>query len=369
MTGHSPQRGPSAARRLVGMAVITLGLAGDLGACFLLVGGHPLMGLASHVPAVGVWTLGIYVLTATSTLDQLYESDEAMKKQPSGSTFNGWTIAAAMLGLFTFPGIGTAGVSLAFGFSYLFRQRAIPRSTLGETLASLQVPALSMRPAGLEQASQVLSIVDVLRQQNTEMRRAVVRTLGFQGDKESVDILRRLLTDANPDVRSDAAVILTRLENDYNQRILKALEQIEDAPDDLEKHLQLARRYYEFAESGLLDPVSRRHYLRQAERIFSEASEAQPARLSILFERARVTHLLGRSNEAIAMLTHLLEQRPDDNAAYALLLEVAFAQQEWGIVLALSQRPHGLTKEQAEVLRWWTEIIPPAWKGAVRQHG
>lgn len=356
-----PRTVPS--RRLFGAAFIMLGLGGDGGAAYLILAQQPLPGLGLHVLAVVVWALGMQRITQPSAPEATAGADSTNKAAgPSG-----WAVAGAIVSGCTFPAIGTFGVSLAFLFSYVFRRRTIPRSTLGETLASLQVPALSMRPAGLEQASQVLTIVDVLHQQNTEMRRAVVRTLGFQGDKESVVILRRLLTDANPDVRSDAAVILTRLENDYQQRILKAQELIEAAPDDDEQLLQLGRRYQEFAESGLLDPISREHYLHEAEYIFQRATELQPNRLGIFIELARVYHHLGRSEEAIAILTYVLRQRREDTVAFALLLEVAFAQQAWGVFLQMAQQGQSLGKEQRELLRWWAEIIPPTWKGGT--HG
>jgi hypothetical protein len=260
-------------------------------AAYMILAQAPLAGLALHVLAVVVWALG---------MQRLSQPAPSAADAPTATGPSGWAVAGAIISGCTFPGLGMFSVSMAFVFSHVFRRRTIPRSTLGKTLASLQVPALSMRPAGLEQASQVLSIVDVLHQQNTEMRRAVVRTLGFQGDKESVVILRRLLTDANPDVRSDAAVILTRLENDYQLRILKAQEQIEAAPDDDERLLQLARRYQEFAESGLLDPISRDHYLHEAEYIFERATELHPTHMAIFIELARVYHHLGRSEEAEA---------------------------------------------------------------------
>jgi hypothetical protein len=362
MENAAPEPRAVAPQRLLGVAFIMLGLGGDGVAGYLILAQLLVPALAVHVLAVGVWGLGMQRLTQPAAPEPATGATRNAAHGPSG-----WAVAGTIISGCTFPAIGMFSVSVAFLFSHVLRRRTIPRSTLGETLASLQVPAFSMRPAGLEQASQVLTIADVLHQQNTEMRRAVVRTLGFQGDKESVVILRRLLTDGNPDVRSDAAVILTRLENDYQQRILKAQELIEAAPDDDEQLLQLGRRYQEFAESGLLDPISREHYLHEAEYIFARVTEMQPKRLGLFIELARIYHQVGRSEEAIAILTYVLRQRREDTVAFTLLLEVAFAQQAWSVFLQLAQQAPALAKEQRELLRWWAEIIPPTWKGGA--HG
>ncbi len=358
------RNGPSIARKLGGVWLTLLGLAGDGIACYLIVTQQPaILDLLAHASSVGIWTLGIHLLASSTSP----ASSEPARRGIIAPSLSGWTVASALLGLFLFPGIGTASVSFAFLCSYLFRRRRLPHLTLSETLASMKMPAVNMRAAGLEHASQVLPIVDILRQEKTEYRRAVVRTLGDQGDRESVKTLRRLLSDTNPDVRSDASVILTRLENEYQQRILNASQRVEHDPHDTTKRLQLARLYFQVADSGLLDQVSNRYYLAKACEMYQRETAAQPGRIDLLIDLARVYSHLDRPRDAIKLLLFVLQQESDNPTAMLLLLEVAFAEQEWGILLSVAQDARMLDVEQNELLRWWTEIIPPTWKGVL--HG
>jgi hypothetical protein len=349
----------SIASKLAGGWLAMFGLAGDLAAGYLVATQRPLLGMLVHVPSVAIWALGIQAIApGTSTGDA--------RQGVWAKSLGGWAIVSAVLGWLLFPGIGTASISFAFLLSYLFRRRRVPHLTLGETLASMQIPALDVR-ASLWQASQIVPLVDALRQERTEIRQVVVRTLGDQGDQNSVKTLRRLLGDANPDVRGDAAVILTRLENDYQQRILNAMQQVERDPGDLEERLHLARLYYQFADSGLLDQVSSQYYLEKACHIFQREASAHPGRIDVSIDLARVFSHLGRPHETIKILLGVLQREHDNPAATRLLLEVAFAEQEWGIFLSVAQDARALDPEQEELLRWWIEIIPPSWKGAL--HG
>ncbi|MBA3823657.1 MAG: HEAT repeat domain-containing protein [Ktedonobacterales bacterium] len=348
-------------RLLGGSGLAVLGLAGDLAAGYLLFVGQLLGSLALHVVAVGVWALGIHLLS--------HRPAEATPTDARGGisakTLSGWTISAGILGMFLFPGMGTLGISFAYLSSYLLRRRRIPHMTLGEELESMYMPALSLRAGALNEGSEVIPLVDVLREQGTEMRRAVVRTLGDQGDQGSVRILRRLLTDVSPDVRGDAAVVLTRLENDSSQDIVRALARAERDPQDALYRQELADRYAKFAESELLDQVSSQYYMNKACELYEEATQLHPRNMDLLVALARVYARLGRPREAMNALRFVLTQQPTHSAATVLLLETAFAEQEWSVLLAVAKDGRALNPDQTELLHWWAQIIPPDWKGAI----
>ena len=360
----TPQKrtGETAARVISGAWFTMLGQLGDVAAAYLLVAQQVLQSMVLHVLAVGVWALGIHLLSLRSAT-----APSDTRRGIAARTLSGWTISAMILGLFLFPGLGTLGISVAFLFSFLFRRRRIPHLTLGDTLASMQIPALVLRANSGGTEEPVMPLVDVLREQNTEMRRAVVRTLGDQGDQGSVEVLRRLLSDTSPDVRGDAAVILTRLENDYSQRIVRLLTAEGEEPQDAELRLRLARLYFEFADSGLLDPVSSRFYLGKARAIYQSETEAHPNRSDLFVDLARIYEQMERPSDAINILRFVLRKRPEHLPALRLLLEIAFAEQEWGLLLTTAQEVQALDPDQGELMRWWTAIIPPTWKGTA--HG
>ncbi len=351
------------ARLLSGGWFTLLGLAGDLTAGYLLLVGQVVGSLVLHVLAVGVWALGIHLLSLRAPTGVQADARRGI----SAKTLSGWTISAAILGMFLVPGLGTLGVSFAYLSSYLLRRRSIPHMTLGDTLASMQVPVLNLRTDGQGGGSEVMPLVDVLREQGTEMRRAVVRTLGDQGDEESVRVLRRLLTDASPDVRGDAAVILTRLENTFSQDIVKALARVERDPQDALYRQELAHLYVKFAESGLLDQVSSTYYLTKARALYEEATELHPHNMELLVALARVLARLGQPQQAMIALRHVLKQQPTHHAATVLLLETAFAEQQWGVLLSVARDDsRALDPDQTELLRWWAQIIPPSARGGSR---
>jgi|GEM_PF-4251698 len=337
-----------------GIWLVALGLAGDGIAGYIIIQQQFALAILQHVVAVSVWTVGIHLLT----LAPFSPGNDKQSQRPRATTFSGWTIVAATIGTFNFPGIGTACVSTAFILSFVFQRRSIPRYTLGDTLASLAIPSINLRPASLDQVSQVMPLVDVLAQRNTEMRRAVIRTLGDQGDKESVGVLRGLLTDSSLDVRSDASVILTRLENDYSQRIQRGMKQMVDDPEDVDQHIRLAQLCYQFAENGLLDAVSRQYYLEQARTILINEHEQHPRRTDITIELARIFAIMLESRQAIALLITILKEQPSHSIAAALLLDIAFAEQDWGIVLSLVQNNPILASRHSELFQWWSQVVP-----------
>jgi HEAT repeats/Tetratricopeptide repeat len=351
------------AQRLGGIWLILLGLSGDTLAAYFIIMRNSFQGLLQHFIVVGVWAFGIHLLIARPLEDLPTASPSETQSWFFKPSLSGWTITAAILGWFTFPGIGTGSISFAYLISYLFRHRRIPRYALSDSLTSLKLPSTGEYSNKVESPSQVLPFIDILRQPNTEIRQAVVRTLGDKGDKESIKILRSLLADGSPDVRGDAAVVLTRLENDYNQNILKALAIVKADPRDIEMSLHLARLCSRFADSGLLDPISQQYYLHNALHILKYIVEIYPKRNDILIDLAQVHYSLSQSRDAMQLLKRVLQQQPNNDAAFTLLLEIAFAEQDWKTLFALTQESSRFTSEQQELLKWWTDITPVALKG------
>src|SRR4051794_26226782 len=108
MSAQQPQQ-PDA------LLLVAGGLFADCAAGAAILAGHPLLGIALHLPAVALWVEGIARLTGGS----LWHARRSRRsEQPAGAPApSGWPIGAAVLGLALFPGLGTIGYSLALACS------------------------------------------------------------------------------------------------------------------------------------------------------------------------------------------------------------------------------------------------------------
>src|SRR5207248_9444414 len=122
---------------------------------------------------------------------------------------------------------------------------------------------------------QIQPLVDILRQPNSDLKRAAIAMLGRRGSREAMRLVQGALTDPDPDVRSDAAVTLSRLEDDFNRALSEAAVQMEESADVAARYADLCFRY---ASSDLLDQASSRYYLAQARDALHQVTVLQPER-------------------------------------------------------------------------------------------
>lgn len=327
-----------------GLALAALGLGADLLAGWVMLGQGDLRGLALHLPAAVLWGVGILYLQPPSAGDRF--------------SISGWTVAAFVIGLCSFPGLGTFSGSFAFGASYLLRRRTANIEDESDLLRSMALPVVMGKSVEVLRMQDIQPLVDVLHVQNTELRRVVVKALGDQGDQDSVKLIRSMLADPSPDVRSDAAVILTRLERDHSEAIQEAIDHVRFTPDDPERQLDLARLCVRYAKNGLLDAVSSQYYLQQACDILVALANRAPCRTDIWVDLARVQQALFHAPAALAALDHVLAQRPDHNDAYLLSVEIAFSEQHWERLMRLAQERRPVPEETLALLRWWAALHP-----------
>lgn len=171
---------------------------------------------------------------------------------------------------FFIPLLGIVGV-LASVFPALYR----PREHQSKTWQTLSIPALPFR-AKEQLVSPIFSdggLQDVLRHAPDPEKRlsALLATRSMPG-REAVPILKLALSDPSDDVRLLAYSMLDKQENDINQQIQTALEQLSSASSRMRgvHHASLARWYWELSYLGLAQGSVLEHVLKQA----SEHAEA-----------------------------------------------------------------------------------------------
>lgn len=340
-------RNPTSPVRLgLGLIFVTLGLTEDCLAGWRLLTLNDIQGLLLHFPATLVWSMGIL----------LVQQGVARRRADAATTaITGWTVAALVIGFLMFPGLGTLGCTLAFSFSVFFRPKSNSEQMSFDTMDSVKVPALDRFAQG-HAPQEVQHLVDVLREPNTEMRRVVIKTLSNQPGRESVQIIRDLLTDSNPDVRSDAAVVLTRMEDDFAKSIREARERAQNQPRDVQRQLQFAQLCYQFGTNGLLDSFSSQRILFEARDMLSNLTTKHPELADAWMSLAKTYYELGLTRDAIQALNEVVTLDANHDGAYLLAVDIAFREHQWQWLLTLVQQRRHASHEMGELMRWWSGI-------------
>ncbi len=356
-------------RRLLGVTLVLLGVLGDGGAWIFLLVGRVGWGLLLHLPAVSIWAWGILLIEArprqiarpSPSLGNILQNQRtpqpgrslpARMKLPSG-----WAVVAGLLGLLLFPGLGTFACSLAFGLS-LFLPRSQKQAASESDSMQSKAPLASI-PAPLHPLLELeaLPLVDALRLPDIALKRGALNHLGRQGSREAVQYIRKLLTDPHPDVRNDAAVILFRLNHQWNQQIGEAGTQASLQPDSKAHQEHLANLCYGYACSGLLDTTSSRFYAERARDALQQATKLEPAQAELWLFLARVRQKLGEVAEAWQAIEQALALAPDNVEGQLLAIELAFSQRNWKQLAAVVGRlQNGVAG--AAFLNWWEGVQP-----------
>ena len=259
----------------------------------------------------------------------------------------------ALVGVCFFPGFGTFGCTVAVVLSSVrlmaHHQRALPPThieagppTLSQLRTTDPLRDLSIEP-----------LVDILREPENALRHAAVRLLGRRCDRESVTLLRGLLADADPDIRGEASTTLFNFENQVNRALNEALDRARREPEHADAHAEVAAAYRHIVACDLLDAPSARLYLTRARTALVEATTLEPASARYWVALAQVQNDLDETAAASDAAARARSLDPHDHEANLLTMELAFREQRWGDLVALSAADGGETADAHEVRDWW----------------
>jgi HEAT repeat protein len=199
-------------------------------------------------------------------------------------------------------------------------------------------------------------VVDVLREDDPELKRAAIEAITQQRGASTVRLLRSLLHDPSPEARFFSSIALSKLEDEISRSILAAQRAVKDAPDDGPAHEQLAQLYLDYAVSGFLEGVTREYYLDLARQTFEEALAASRAPEEVQRRLAQVHLLSGNIAEAALLLDELTAAQPDNLDIHLLRMDAIYQFRDFRELAVYAQRRlPGVTAEsdEAELLKWW----------------
>ncbi|MPZ14505.1 MAG: hypothetical protein GEU73_08795 [Chloroflexi bacterium] len=367
---HSPAR---AGRLVVGLALVVGGMATDALAGTQALAGNLLIAILLHVVGVVPWVIGIEMTAQQSSMVRHVghsihtevESPRALlgpwrRLIDRRKGMSSWTVLAGVLGLFLFPGLGPAACGLAFTISWVLRWN---RRRRADALEELDVPIAPLRASRAVNALRALEIqplVDVLHGPDLQAKRAAIDLL-CSWPSLGGGLLRSTLADPDPDVRSLAAVALTRLDDRFTRQINEA--RAAASHEDTEAHVRIAHMHYEYALSDPTDQSKRTFHLSHARDALQRALVRQPERGDLLVELARVYRELTDHERAWQAALAAIGTDPHRAEAYLLGMELAFRTGRLDALRALARQSTvhaGWPTDVLAIARWWADPAPPA---------
>ncbi len=300
---------------------------------------------ALHVAAAGVFGLSLIV--------------RAEERRVWAWPLLGWTLS-----LLAFPLLGMLATAAAFALTRGASRRS--EQVAGEIQDAVEperneadvVARARELEVSLLDEREIEPVVDVLKEDDPELKRAAIEAITQQRGAGTVRLLRGLLHDPAPEARFFASVALARLEDEIGQSILSAQHALAADPEGPETRERLAQLYWDYALSGFLEGVTRDYYLDLALRAFEEALEVSPHPDRLAVQRARVHLLLGNVVEAAMELDDLARRHPTDADVRVARMEVIY---EFGDFRELSVYARGALPafsgddELRELIGWWAE--------------
>jgi hypothetical protein len=317
--------------RAAGAVLLAIGLVGDGREGLLLLDEDVWGGLPWHMLFVLLWAVGVNLLARPG---------EA-RKAVSCAIPTRWGLTALLLGMGTFPGLGTSACTLAL----LFARFLLPSARFAEETAThLETrEERGQEEIGFSSERIATPFVDDLREGNTEARRAVVAKLSRSAHPGTTRLLRQLLSDAKAEIRSDASIALTSLGEEMSRALHRAFADWHAGPADGERALVFIDHCYRYATSNVLDTSSQRFYLALARdlllRVLGE-EKRDDARLWLRL--ADIRQRLGELPEALQDALHAVHLQPEGQDAALLAMDLAFRNHAWDVLLSLAERHGGV---------------------------
>ncbi|WP_172620767.1 HEAT repeat domain-containing protein [Rubrobacter xylanophilus] len=267
----------------------------------------------------------------------------------------GWPMVGFTLSLVVFPLAGMLAAALAYAAAALPQPRWRPS---GEPEVREEDPLSRARRVeiSLLEEREVEPVVDVLREEDPEAKRAAIERLALRRDSEAIRVLRGLLHDPSPEARLFASLTLSRLEDEIGKEILAARRDAERAPEDPAARERLADLYLEYALSGLLEDAARDYYLRMACEEYEAALRAGAGKGRNGLRLARAHLGLGEIAQAAGLLDELGRERPDDPEVHLLRMETIFDFGDLRELKTYARRVLGRLPEGSEARElagWW----------------
>jgi len=287
-----------------------------------------------------------------------------------------WPLLGWALSLLAFPLLGMVATAIAFTLSQtVFRRRSqaaaaeLQAMAVAEPYSELE-GFLPQRRVSLIDDLEVEPVIDVLRADDPELKRAAIDAITKQRGPESIRVLMGLLHDPSPEARFFASIGLSKLEDEISQAILATQRALAQTPGAPELRARLGELYLDYALSGFLDPVTQRYYLGLARETLEALLQIDTYAVDTALRLARVDILLDDLPAAAALLDAATLQAPENLDARLMRMEVYYRAGELGGLATYARAALPVVAPAAddeELVGWWAAAPTPQPAGIGRR--
>jgi len=196
--------------------------------------------------------------------------------------------------------------------------------------------------AATEAELEISPLVDVMGEEDAELRRGAVNIMEKLPKKDAVRLLQLSLQDSDVEIRFYAASELSKIETELNDNIITAKEEVERSPDSADAHLSLANSYSEYYESGILDEVTANYYRGLALGEYYTVLELGGENVKVMNYLANLEALNKEYDKALARFKRVCEIAPNDVYANVGIIHVYF---ETGKIAEAIKHARGIIKK------------------------
>lgn len=189
------------------------------------------------------------------------------------------------------------------------------------------------------------SYFDIMSGSNKNLKKLLLKKIMDENILYGVKLVNIALKDRDYEIRSFAAVVLNKLENDINQRILSVKRQMHRQkilhpgrrqPEDIQIRLDLIRMYYTYCADGLTDAGSLDYYIRLAAFLLDELEQHStlnaPEKLEVLLWKARIANYTGDQELESRIYDSILADYPEHADTLANSCALAFSRRDFKLL-------------------------------------
>ena len=167
---------------------------------------------------------------------------------------------------------------------------------------------------------------------NKNLKKMLLKKIMDENLLYGVKLLNIALKDKDYEIRSFAAVVLNKLEDVINKKILSAKRQMNKQPEDIQVRLDLIRMYYSYCENGLADAGILDYYITLAASLLNELEQSKLSeleKLEVLLWKARIANYTGDQELESSIYDSILTEYPDHAETLANSCALAFSRREF----------------------------------------
>jgi tetratricopeptide (TPR) repeat protein len=191
-------------------------------------------------------------------------------------------------------------------------------------------------------------LLEMVYSADLAVRRATIATLAKQADHKTAHLLRQLLVDPQPEIRSDAAILLKRMEERYAQDLQTALEAWQAQPTK-ERTLALVEQYYQYASSNILDEAIQHFYYQRAYDLLLPIVQKHRKEAALWMRLAYLHSHFGDFIVGLYAACQAWELQPTSTEAYQLALDLAFRAHAWDKLNRLTKKGQSMVSHMSNI--------------------